>query len=103
MIFFVFFNDFGKRIKECYVTKEDQVSQTYKFQVHETQGCSGKRDICRKRTLEKNPLGAKGARRRGKVLHGLCIRHALDGSVESNMDLTLGQRHRNVNVINKTQ
>jgi hypothetical protein len=29
--FFVFFNNFGKRIKECYVTKEERVLQTYKF------------------------------------------------------------------------
>jgi hypothetical protein len=29
--FFVFFNNFGKRIKECYVTMEERVLQTYKF------------------------------------------------------------------------
>jgi hypothetical protein len=29
--FFVFFNNFGKRIKECYVTKDECVLQTYKF------------------------------------------------------------------------
>jgi hypothetical protein len=29
--FFVFFNNFGKRIKECYITKEERVLQTYKF------------------------------------------------------------------------
>jgi hypothetical protein len=29
--FFVFFNNFGKRIKECYVTKEERLLQTYKF------------------------------------------------------------------------
>jgi hypothetical protein len=42
------------------------------------------------------------SRRRGKVLQGLCIRHASDGSVESNMELALGQRCRYVNAINKT-
>jgi hypothetical protein len=35
--FFVFFNNFEKRIKECYVTKENRVLQTYYFQAHETQ------------------------------------------------------------------
>jgi hypothetical protein len=33
LIFFFFFNDFEKIIKECYVTKEGWVSQTYKFEV----------------------------------------------------------------------
>jgi hypothetical protein len=36
------------------------------------------------------------------VLQGLRIRHASDGSVESNMEPTLGQRRRYANVINKT-
>jgi hypothetical protein len=36
------------------------------------------------------------------VLQGLHIRHASDGSVESNMVPTLHQRHRYANVINKT-
>jgi hypothetical protein len=36
------------------------------------------------------------------VLQGLCIRHASDGSVERNMEPTLGQRCRYANVINKT-
>jgi hypothetical protein len=61
-----------------------------------------KRDICRKRTLGKNPPWAKVSRHRGKVLQGLHIRHASDGSVESNMELALGQRCRYANVINKT-
>jgi hypothetical protein len=52
--------------------------------------------------LGKNPLWAKVSRCRGKVLQGLCIRNALDGSVESNMEPTLGQRHKYENVINKT-
>jgi hypothetical protein len=42
------------------------------------------------------------SRRRGKVLQGLHIRHALDGLVESNMDPTLGHRRRYENAINKT-
>jgi hypothetical protein len=29
--FFVFFNNFEKRIKECYDTKGEQVLQKYKF------------------------------------------------------------------------
>jgi hypothetical protein len=42
------------------------------------------------------------SRRRGKVLQGLRIRHALDGSVERNMEPTLGQIRGYENVINKT-
>ena len=42
------------------------------------------------------------SRRRGKVLQGLRIRHALDGLVESNMEPALGQRHGYANAINKT-
>ena len=89
LIFFVFFNNFGKRIKECYVTKEKQVSQTYQFQVHGTQG---KGTYVRKGHSGKILQGPKVSRRSGKVLQGLCIRHASDGLVESNMDPTLGQR-----------
>jgi hypothetical protein len=42
------------------------------------------------------------SRHRGKVLQGLRIRHASDGSIESNMETTLGQRHRYANMVNKT-
>ena len=42
------------------------------------------------------------SRRRGKVLQGLRIRHASDGSVERNMEPALGQRRGYANVINKT-
>ena len=42
------------------------------------------------------------SRCRGKVLQGLCIRHASYGSVESNMDQALGQRRRYENAIIKT-
>jgi hypothetical protein len=42
------------------------------------------------------------SRRRGKVLQGLHIRSALDGSVESNMEPALGQICRYANAINKT-
>jgi hypothetical protein len=31
LISFFFFNNFGKRIKECYITKEERVLKTYKF------------------------------------------------------------------------
>jgi hypothetical protein len=37
------------------------------------------------------------------VLQGLRIRHASDGSVESNMEPTLGQIRRYANTINKTR
>jgi hypothetical protein len=36
------------------------------------------------------------------VLQGLRIRHASDGSVESNMEPTLDQRRRYENAVNKT-
>ena len=54
-------------------------------------------------TQKKYLLGSKVSRRKGKVLQGLRIRHVSDGSVERNMEPALGQRHRNANVINKTQ
>jgi hypothetical protein len=56
----------------------------------------------KKDTQEKSLLGPKVSRRRGKVLQGLHIRHASDGSVESNMEPTLDQRCRYANAINKT-
>jgi hypothetical protein len=46
--------------------------------------------------------GPKVSRHRGKVVQGFRIRHASDGSVESNMESALGQRHRYENVNNKT-
>jgi hypothetical protein len=55
------------------------------------------------RDTRKNPPWVKVSRRRGKVLQGLRIRHASNGSVESNMEPTLGQICGNANVINKTQ
>jgi hypothetical protein len=42
------------------------------------------------------------SRSRGKVLQGLHLTHASDGSVERNMELTLDQKHRYANVVNKT-
>ena len=36
------------------------------------------------------------------MLQSLRIRHASDGSIESNMEPTLGQRRRYANAINKT-
>jgi hypothetical protein len=59
--------------------------------------------MCRKRTLGKNPPWIKVSRCRGKALQDLRIRHDLDGLVERNMELTLGQRRKNENEINKTK
>ena len=59
-------------------------------------------DVQSKDTREKSLLGPKVSRRRGKVLQGLHIRHASDGSVESNMELALEQRRRYENAVNKT-
>jgi hypothetical protein len=42
------------------------------------------------------------SRHRSKMLQGLHIRHASDGSVERNMEPTLGQRCGYANAINKT-
>jgi hypothetical protein len=53
--------------------------------------------------LGTNPPWVKVSRRRGKVLQGVRIRHASNGSVERNMEPTLGQRRRDANLINKTQ
>ena len=52
-----------------------------------------------KKDTRKNPSWVKVSRRRGKVLQGLRIRHSSDGSVESNMELTLGERRRYENTI----
>jgi hypothetical protein len=64
--------------------------------------CKDKTDIQSKDTWEKSLLGPKVSRRRGKVLQGLPIRNASDGSVESNMELALDQRRRYANMVNKT-
>jgi hypothetical protein len=61
----------------------------------------GKGTYERKGHLGKILHGPKVSRRRGKVLQGLRIRHASDGSVERNMEATLGQRCRYANAINK--
>jgi hypothetical protein len=55
------------------------------------------------RDTQKSPQWVKVSRRRGKMIQGLCIRHASNGSVESNMELALDQRCGNENEINKTQ
>jgi hypothetical protein len=56
-----------------------------------------------KDTRENPSMGQGVKMHRKKVLQGLRIRYASNGSVEGNMEPTLGQRHRNANVINKTQ
>jgi hypothetical protein len=61
-----------------------------------------KTDVQSKDTREKSLFGPKVLGCRGKVLQGLRIRHASDGSVESNMEPTLDQRHRYANTVNKT-
>jgi hypothetical protein len=64
------------------------VSQTYEFEAQD------KTDVQSKDTQEKSLLGPKVSRCKGKMIQGLCIRHVLDGSVESNMEMALGQRRR---------
>jgi hypothetical protein len=62
----------------------------------------GKETYARKGHSGKILQGPKVSRRRGKMLQGLRIRHASDGSVESNMEPALGQRRGYANAINKT-
>jgi hypothetical protein len=62
----------------------------------------GKETYARKGHSGKILQGPKVSRRRGKMLQCLRIRHASDDSVESNMELALGQRRRYENEINKT-
>ena len=75
---------------------------------HTSSKCMEHRDAQGKGTYaEKGHSGKilqrpKVSRRRGKVLQGLCIRHASDGSFESNMEPALGQRRRYERTINKT-
>ena len=69
---------------------------------HTTSRRKDKTDVQSKNTQKKSLLGPKVSRRRGKVLQGLRIRHALDGSVERNMELALNQRCRYENVVKKT-
>jgi hypothetical protein len=59
-----------KRIKECYVTKEDRVLQTYKFQGMNT----GQGTYAEKRTLGKNPPGAKGVKTQRQSATGLAYK-----------------------------
>jgi hypothetical protein len=59
-------------------------------------------DVQSKDTQKKSLLGTKVSGRRGKVLQGLRIRHASDGSVKSNMEPTLDQICRYENMVNKT-
>ena len=68
----------------------------------EHRDAQGKGTNARKGHSGKILQGPKVSRRRGKMLQGLCIRQPSDGSVESNMDLALGQRRGYENVINKT-
>jgi hypothetical protein len=68
----------------------------------EHKDAQGKGSYAEKEHLGKILQGPKVSRHRGKVLQGLCIRHASDGSVESNRETTLGKRHRYANVVNKT-
>jgi hypothetical protein len=71
-------------------------------QKHMSSRRKDKTDFQSKDTWEKSLLGPKVSRRRGKVLQGLHIRNASDGSFESNMEPELDQRHSYANAVNKT-
>jgi hypothetical protein len=94
-IFFVFFNNFGKR-KNVTLQRRDECHK------HTSSRRKDKTDVQSNDTQEKSLLGPKVSRCRGKVLQGLRIRHASDGSVERSMEPTLNQRHRYENAVNKT-
>jgi hypothetical protein len=68
----------------------------------EHRDAQGKGTYARKGHSGKILQGPNVSRCRGKVLQGLCIRHASDGSVENNMEPTLGRRRGYENAINKT-
>jgi hypothetical protein len=67
----------------------------------EQRDAQGKETYARKGHSGKILQGPKVSRHRGKVLQGLLVMHASDGSVESNMELALGQRRRYANAVNK--
>ena len=67
--FFVLLDNFGKRIKEYYVTMEEQVRETYDLKAQGQDWCSSKM------ILEKNPR-PKVLRRRNKLSQGWWIRYA---------------------------
>jgi hypothetical protein len=91
--FFVFFNNFGKRMLRY---KGGMSVENIQVQ------CPGTRLMFKVRTLGKNPPGAKGFKTQSQSATGLVYRHALYGSVESNMEPTLGQICRYAISMNKT-
>jgi hypothetical protein len=61
-----------------------------------------RRHVQEKDTQEKSSMG-QGVKTQRQSDTRLAYKACLKGSVESNMEPTLGQRHRDENVINKTQ
>jgi hypothetical protein len=102
LIFFVFFNNFGKLEKEL---KNATLQRRIECRKHtsskhtEDMDAQGKGTYAGKGHLGKILHGPKVSRRRGKVLQGLRIRNASDGSVERKIEPTLGQRRRYEKVI----
>jgi hypothetical protein len=72
--FFVFFNNFGKRIKECYVTKEESsvanilVPSTWNTGMLRAKGHMQEKDT------RKNPPGAKGVKTQRQSATGLAYK-----------------------------
>jgi hypothetical protein len=58
--------------------------------------------MCRERTLEENSSMGQGVRSQRKSATRLAYKAFFKGSVESNMEPTLGQRHRDANEISNT-
>jgi len=92
---FVFFNDFGKRNKG--MLRYNGGTSVTNIQV---QGART-RLMFRMMILKKNPPGDKGVKMQWQSATRLAFK-ACYGSVESNMEPTLGQRRGYANAINKT-
>jgi hypothetical protein len=88
-----------QRRNECRNHTSSKCKENANAHIKET--CAGKG------TLGKIPPWVKASGRRGKVLQGLHIslvyKACFKGLVESNMEPTLGQRHKYENAISKTR
>jgi hypothetical protein len=105
--FFVFFN-FLKRLKKNkrmlhYKGGTSVASNNTSSRHKEHTNAQSKETCAGKGHSGKIPPWVKVSGRRGKVLQGLHIRHASKVQLRETWSPTLGQRHRDENVIRKTQ
>jgi hypothetical protein len=59
--------------------------------------------MCRKMTLRENSSMDQGVKLQRQSATRLAYKACFKGSIESNMELTLGQKRRDANAIRKTQ